>query len=139
MQNDANKIFFEKIRKLRNEADRVLFSDGGKHWPIFRIKDELYADFWSFFEKYLKFAYRSGEVSNKKRGKLKLPAYHPMHKNPFYYDDAVQEIYDANGVLKKDKVDIVRRGIEAFIHFLHSKSSEKLQTLRKKTGGTTNG
>jgi len=38
MQNDANKIFFEKIRKLRSEADRVLFSDGGKHWPIFRIK-----------------------------------------------------------------------------------------------------
>ena len=35
-----------------------------------------------------------------------------MHKNPFYYDDQVQEIYDANGVKKRDKVDIVRKGVE---------------------------
>ena len=59
-----------------------------------------------------KFASRLGQVSNEKKGKLKLPPYHPMHKNPFYYDDQVQEIYDANGVKKRDKVDIVRKGVE---------------------------
>ena len=38
MQKDPDGHFFEKLRRLKNEADRVLFSDGGKHWPIFRIK-----------------------------------------------------------------------------------------------------
>ena len=60
----------------------------------------------------MKFTSRLGQVSNEKKGKLKLPPYHPMHKNPFYYDDQVQEIYDANGVKKRDKVDIVRKGVE---------------------------
>lgn len=60
----------------------------------------------------MKFTSRLGQVSNEKKGKLKLPRYHPMHKNPFYYDDQVQEIYDANGVKKRDKVDIVRKGVE---------------------------
>lgn len=46
--------FYEKLKSLRRESDRVLFSDGGKHWPIFRVKDDLYNDFWPFFERYLK-------------------------------------------------------------------------------------
>ena len=44
----------ERLRRIRKEADKVLFSDGGKHWPIFRVKDDLYEDFWPFFERYLK-------------------------------------------------------------------------------------
>ena len=81
-----------------------------------------------------------------------------MHKNPFYYDDQVQEIYDANGVKKRDKVDIVRKGVEgkcsklsistprtyarpcdpwfeqnkAYLHFLQNQSSQKLTQLRTK-------
>ena len=46
--------FYEKLKSLRRESDRVLFSDGGKHWPIFRVKDDLYNDFWPFFERYIK-------------------------------------------------------------------------------------
>ena len=110
----------------------------------------------------MKFTSRLGQVSNEKKGKLKLPPYHPMHKNPFYYDDQVQEIYDANGVKKRDKVDIVRKGVEgkcskllistsipgsrparrsgcpwfeqnkAYLHFLQNQSSQKLTQLRTK-------
>ena len=43
----------EKVREIKREADRVLFSDGGKQWPIFRPRDQLYEDFWLFFERYL--------------------------------------------------------------------------------------
>ena len=73
------------------------------------IPDSIYFD---WFGPEIKFTSRLGQVSNEKKGKLKLPPYHPMHKNPFYYDDQVQEIYDANGVKKRDKVDIVRKGVE---------------------------
>merc|ERR1712131_456614 len=46
--------------------------------------------------------------------------------------DQVQEIYDANGVKKRDKVDIVRKGVEAYLHFLQNQSSQKLIQLRTK-------
>ena len=55
IQNMSEKgAFYEKLKSLRRESDRVLFSDGGKHWPIFRVKDDLYNDFWPFFERYIK-------------------------------------------------------------------------------------
>jgi len=110
----------EKIRSIKREADRVLFSDGGKQWPIFRIRDALYDDFWVFFERYLAMTSKLGHLSNQKFGKLKLPKYHPRHKNPIIYDDEVKEIYDASGNARKDNVDIVRVALEAFLHFLHN-------------------
>ena len=81
----------ERLRRIRREADKVLFSDGGKHWPIFRVKDELYEDFWPFFERYIKAVQRLKPPSNRKSGKLNLPPYHPVHKNPIWYDDDVQD------------------------------------------------
>ena len=122
----------DRLRKIRKEADRVLFSDGGRHWPIFRPREQLYADFWPFFERYLRAIQKLSPPSNIKSGKLNLPPYHPVHKNPIWYDDEVREIYDAHGNAKKDQVDIVRRGLEAFLHFLHSKSSTQLYSLREK-------
>ena len=122
----------DKLRRIRKEADKVLFSDGGKHWPIFRVRDELYEDFWPFFERYLKAISRLPAPSNEKRGKLNLPPYHPVHKNPIWYDDDVQEIYDASGNRKRDQCDIVRRGLEAFLQYLHVKSSQQLYGLREK-------
>ena len=67
--------------------------------------------------------------SNRKSGKLNLPPYHPVHKNPIWYDDDVQEIYDASGNKKKDQVDIVRRqtGFENFFSKFLSLSLHFLQ------------
>ena len=40
-QKEEQARYYEKLRRLRREADRVLFSDGGRHWPIFRVKESL--------------------------------------------------------------------------------------------------
>ena len=94
----------EKLREIKREADKVLFSDGGKQWPIFRIRDKLYDDFWLFFERYLAMTAKLKNASNEKFGKLGLPKYHPRHKNPIIYADEAKEIYDASGRARKDKV-----------------------------------
>lgn len=120
----------EKLREVRREADRVLFSDGGKQWPIFRVRDKLHEDFWTFFERYIAATSRLSPPSNTKKGRLNLPDYHPRHKNPIIYDDEVKEIFDANGQARKDKVDIVRNALEAYLHFHQNQSFSKLHQLR---------
>jgi hypothetical protein len=102
----------ERIHDLRKEADKLLFSDGGKQWPIFRIRDNLYEDFWLFFERYIAATQRLKPPTNEKSGKLNLPPYHPRHKNPIIYDDEVKEYFDSAGQVRKDKCDVVRSALE---------------------------
>ena len=129
--SDMNR---DQLRQIKREADRVLFSDGGKQWPIFRMRDPLYDDFWLFFERYLSLTSRMGNASNHKSGKLNLPPYHPRHKNPIIYDDEAKEIYDATGTARKDKVDIVRSALEAFLHFLHTQAWNTKSALYRVDG-----
>jgi hypothetical protein len=75
---------------------------------------------------------RLGNPSNEKFGKLRLPKYHPRHKNPIVYDDEAKEIYDASGNVRRDRVDVVRCALEAFLHFLQNQSYAKLSQLKKR-------
>ncbi|CAG5098565.1 Oidioi.mRNA.OKI2018_I69.XSR.g15781.t1.cds [Oikopleura dioica] len=70
--------------------------------------------------------------SNSKSGRLNLPEYHPRHKNPIIYDNEVQEVFDANGKARKDRVDVVRNALEVFLQFNQNQSFSKLQQLRKR-------